>query len=364
MRIILATAVAAISICSCSVQSKVNYPVSMAHRGCHVDATIPENSISAVKMAARYGFEGIECDVRYTLDSAMVIMHDPTINRTMRLKDGYAPIPEKVKVSETTFDELRTKYVLASDDPAERVQIPTLFELLSACKQYGVVAMLHSALPESYKVAQNMLGDNWICFNEKDDLSIYARTLSNCLILMDPGRDCTSESVIERLSKIGGKCGISSMGYNMLTADFNAPVRAAGYEIQSSIFPTPHEFGVVNDGFSIVLSDFCWYPKTDAKGNPVIAPVASVSFKDKDFKGTGSVQTSFNAIEYAGMVMTLTFEGTVDVLINGERAYTVSHDTMESETIGIRSHAIVPSVSIKKADGATVKSVKIDLYEL
>jgi hypothetical protein len=33
---------------------------------------IPENSIPAVAMAKRMGYEGIECDVRYTKDKVMV----------------------------------------------------------------------------------------------------------------------------------------------------------------------------------------------------------------------------------------------------------------------------------------------------
>ena len=64
------------------------FPKMYAHRGCwNMTAAnefiIPENSIPAVAMAKRMGYEGIECDVRYTKDKVMVILHDDSLNRTM-----------------------------------------------------------------------------------------------------------------------------------------------------------------------------------------------------------------------------------------------------------------------------------------
>ncbi|MBQ1981130.1 MAG: hypothetical protein II226_07585, partial [Alistipes sp.] len=62
-------------------------PHMFAHRGCWSKAPsgefdIPENSVAAVTDAARMGYEGIECDVHYTKDKKMVILHDGTLNRT------------------------------------------------------------------------------------------------------------------------------------------------------------------------------------------------------------------------------------------------------------------------------------------
>ncbi|GHV52144.1 hypothetical protein FACS1894181_14970 [Bacteroidia bacterium] len=56
----------------------------ITHRGCWISGIAPENNAHAVSMAARYGFKMIEYDVRKTSDGKIVIMHDATINRTMR----------------------------------------------------------------------------------------------------------------------------------------------------------------------------------------------------------------------------------------------------------------------------------------
>ena len=89
----------------------VDLPMAVAHRGCWLkegeEFYINENCPAGVKMAARYGYPAIECDVRYTLDSVMVIMHDGTINRTMRNAADYSVIEGPVRVSEHTFEDLR-----------------------------------------------------------------------------------------------------------------------------------------------------------------------------------------------------------------------------------------------------------------
>ena len=81
---------------SCSETVPADLPMAVAHRGCWLmdgeEFYINENCPAGVQMAAQYGYPAIECDVKYTLDSVMVIMHDATINRTMRNAADYSPI--------------------------------------------------------------------------------------------------------------------------------------------------------------------------------------------------------------------------------------------------------------------------------
>ena len=183
-------------------------PMSVAHRGCWLrensgEYYIPENCPAGVAMAARYGYPAVECDVKYTKDSVMVIMHDGTINRTMRNAADYSKIQEPVRVSETTFAELREKYVLESSDPALRTPIPTLEEHLLACKEHGIIPMLHSAVVESYSLAQQILGDRWIAFDADEGAVRQARDVSDCLILLDPGKD-SADGTVARLKEHDG----------------------------------------------------------------------------------------------------------------------------------------------------------------
>lgn len=51
-----------------------------AHRGDWRDA--PENSIQSLKWASRIGVDIVEFDLKRTKYGQIVVMHDPTFNRT------------------------------------------------------------------------------------------------------------------------------------------------------------------------------------------------------------------------------------------------------------------------------------------
>ena len=55
-------------------------PVIIAHRGDKTHA--PENTLAAFKSAAENGADAIEFDVKLTADGRIIVLHDPTVNRT------------------------------------------------------------------------------------------------------------------------------------------------------------------------------------------------------------------------------------------------------------------------------------------
>ena len=55
-------------------------PIIIAHRGDKTHA--PENTLAAFKMAAENGADAIEFDVKLTADGRVIVLHDPTVNRT------------------------------------------------------------------------------------------------------------------------------------------------------------------------------------------------------------------------------------------------------------------------------------------
>jgi glycerophosphoryl diester phosphodiesterase len=55
-------------------------PLSIAHRGHSI--AYPENTLEAYRKAIELGVEMIECDVNITRDGKLVMMHDPTLDRT------------------------------------------------------------------------------------------------------------------------------------------------------------------------------------------------------------------------------------------------------------------------------------------
>lgn len=341
------------------ISAKSDLPMVVAHRGAWIKNLIPENSLDGIRMAQRFGINCIECDVKYTADKVMVVMHDATINRTMRNAGDYSVIESPVKVSEKTFAELRRDYVLASEDPAYRKPIPTLEEMLLECKKYKVTPMLHSHLTESYEKAQEIMGDKWVCFMSDDLLALRAREFSDCLVLLDPGTD-TVDNVINRLERIGRPCGISTMKCKMLDKNYISPLRRLDFEVQSSIFPTPHEMQSIHDGVSIVLSDFSWLQEKTMKKSLV----AKWKWKGSLQKGEKIEQSMDQTPSLGAATLQIVFEGKLRITINGERTYEIEHDRMDSELAGWRMHDTKAHIMIEAMENTLVKSVQTKFYDI
>ena len=60
--------------------SKMGWPVNFAHRG--TSARAPENTLEAFRGGLEDGASGLELDVHMTLDGEVVVIHDPTVDRT------------------------------------------------------------------------------------------------------------------------------------------------------------------------------------------------------------------------------------------------------------------------------------------
>lgn len=337
---------------------------SVAHRGCTLavkgEFYINENCPDGVRMARRFGYPAVEMDVKYTSDKVLVVMHDKTINRTMRLADGYAEIPEPVEVEKTPFDTLRKYYVLASTDPALRKPIPTLEEMLLACRQEGIVAMLHSSIEESYRMAEKILGkDGWIAFNSNESALRKARACSDCLVLMDPRLgESDAVSTVTRLKSIGGRCGMSTMKHEMLDAAYISRVRDAGFEVQASIFPVREAQRAAKDGITLQLSDTWWY-QTEGRRPDVVWEV-----KDKTLAAGEKLNWKSALEDFAGVTLELEFTGNISINFSGKAKYIFSHEKAGVERMGVRLYKGIPSVQIIASGDARILSAKACVYRI
>jgi glycerophosphoryl diester phosphodiesterase len=66
-------------------------PVIIGHRGACLYA--PENTLAAFKLAVEQGAPAIEFDVKLTRDDQVVVIHDPTVNRTTDGQGSVASFP-------------------------------------------------------------------------------------------------------------------------------------------------------------------------------------------------------------------------------------------------------------------------------
>ena len=344
---------AALTLVACDTQT-TSTPTMFAHRGCWSKSdsgefVVPENSLPAVAMAKTMGYTGIECDVHYTKDNVMVILHDGTINRTMRRAADYSRIEEPIRLSDLTFEELRRDYVLESTNPTWRTPIPTLEELLAECKKHDIVPMLHSNLVPSYRVAQEMFGNDWVCFTSDWEPLMQVREFSDCTVLYSINGG-TAEETIAKLEQIGGACGISSMKYELYTPEFCHALTDKGYIVQASIFPAPYEAIGQRNGITYQLSDFSIMPQHKPIEKEVCKDITST------WEWTGS------ALERGGVTLNVEYSGEIEVMLNG-RKYELSNNTTCSDIIGSRFFDKAPTITITPKPGAQIAKATAKVYE-
>lgn len=85
----------------------------------------PENSLEGIESAINMGVHIVELDLQCTADSQLIIMHDPTLNRTTTGKG---------KISEMTLDSILTFRLKNGVAIHTSYRIPTLCEVLLLCK--------------------------------------------------------------------------------------------------------------------------------------------------------------------------------------------------------------------------------------
>lgn len=105
-----------------SVLAELPRPVIFAHRGASAHA--PENTMAAFSLAVGQGADAIELDVKLSADGAVVVFHDPKLERTT---DGVG------RLSACTLSQLRTLDAGSSFSQTFRGErVPLLEEVLDA----------------------------------------------------------------------------------------------------------------------------------------------------------------------------------------------------------------------------------------
>ncbi len=106
-------------------------PLISAHRGSPRPA-YPENAIATFEQALRYAPALIECDVRMTRDSVLVLLHDDTLDRTTT---GQGAIADRA------FEALRPLLLKDENDVITPFRIPTLDEVLAWAQGRAVLTL-------------------------------------------------------------------------------------------------------------------------------------------------------------------------------------------------------------------------------
>lgn len=105
----------------------------IAHRG--FSSEFPENTLLAFREAERVGVDMVECDVHLTKDGELVVIHDPTLDRTT---DGRGPVSTLSTAELRTFDAGRGERLPTLPELLDAVALPVVVEV----KAPGVVPAL------------------------------------------------------------------------------------------------------------------------------------------------------------------------------------------------------------------------------
>jgi glycerophosphoryl diester phosphodiesterase len=159
--------------------------IFIAHRGVNLGCTIAgENSLEAIRLAKRAGFETLETDVRLTADSVLVVMHDATLNRTCLYRNG-AELTEKENIADKTLAEVKSAYRLKATEPDKRTTIPTFKEYLAECKRCEIKPFIEPKLYDEkgqhyrniIKEADEVMGKNNYIITSNNRANIIIRKM-------------------------------------------------------------------------------------------------------------------------------------------------------------------------------------------
>lgn len=123
-------------------------PFIIAHRG--DSATAPENTLPAMRAAARVHADMVEFDVQRTSDGHLIVVHDTTFARTTNIARVF---PQRVADPVGSFTLAQVQRLDAGSWKAPRytgTRVPTLGQLLSAMRPTRTNLLLELKHPELY----------------------------------------------------------------------------------------------------------------------------------------------------------------------------------------------------------------------
>lgn len=139
----------------------------VCHRGANHFA--PENTIAAARLSLDQGCHYIELDVRESADGELVVIHDPTLERTTNGKGN---------VADHTLAQLRELDAGSWFAPHfANERIPTLREMIALCQAYGRKMYIENKCADPAKIvalveAMGFAGD---CFHWSGDKALQAQ---------------------------------------------------------------------------------------------------------------------------------------------------------------------------------------------
>ncbi|MEU9085868.1 glycerophosphodiester phosphodiesterase family protein [Streptomyces sp. NPDC048357] len=133
---------------SATDRAALGEPVVYAHRG--ASAYAPENTLAAIDLAMRLGFDWVENDVQRTKDGELVVIHDDTLARTTNVEEVF-PGRSPWKVKDFTAAEIaRLDAGSWFGEEYAGARVPTLRQYLGRVQRNQQKLLLEIKKPELY----------------------------------------------------------------------------------------------------------------------------------------------------------------------------------------------------------------------
>jgi hypothetical protein len=127
---------------------------------------IPEMSIWSLEAAKRAGFRYVQCNAGLTSDGERVMIHDPSINRTMVDLNGDELIGEHL-VSNYTLEQLKSNFKYKSPIAKFRTSVLDIYEFLRVCREYSIIPIFNNTTFSSQEFDNivSIVGDQFGIFS-------------------------------------------------------------------------------------------------------------------------------------------------------------------------------------------------------
>src|SRR6185369_13240105 len=136
--------------------------ITIGHRG--AGGLAPENTLAAIDSGLSYHPDWVEIDIRQTLDSQVVVMHDKSVGRTTSGSGS---------ISKLTYAEIeKFNASVSMDGYAIETKVPLLKEVLLRIKASGTKLLIEIKDPELYPGMVGRLAAAILETGTKDEVMI------------------------------------------------------------------------------------------------------------------------------------------------------------------------------------------------
>lgn len=325
-------------LCATGIQTNAERKF-IAHRGVDLKHTIAgENSLEAIRLAQRAGFQAIETDVRMTSDDSLVVMHDATLNRTCLRSDG-SELTEPTEIKNLSWKELQDNFVVKADNPAYRSKIPSLRTYLRECKKAGLLPFIEPKLVDStgnhyrdiIRIADEIYGpDNYIITSNNRANDIIRHVVKDKDVKL---MGILYQTTYDKIQNLG----------NCIMAISATKFKPEEY---ARLHQKAHSDGLLSESHADKFQHFDMI-----NGSPV--DYVSTDMLVPDYHGQGKVVRTGSHSDFGGLYVSFDIIGDAEVEMGRQKFKVSSPGKLKTVRHQVALYNEVPKIDIRPSDKST-----------